>query len=310
MNIFSLICEPSVLLPTLHVPGASTARRMLAAFVMSGCLLLAMTPLRAIAAPTQRSQVVKKKVHKVSSKLMTSSKPKITSNKKTPAPTVKLSFAAQQRARNRELLMHHPVKVVATSYGDKPLKTASASNLHSSAAQRKANRQLIAQHPDWFSHQKRESVAPEALGSDSIALAYRDHLQQTTQKAMSTLMKQLGKPYVWGGTSPRIGFDCSGLVYFAYHGLLTEGMLRTANGMYRRARGKTITQSQLRRGDLIFFRIHTQQNADHVGVYLGDGKFIESPRTGEDIRISTLNDPFWQDHYLGAKRVLTPETII
>ncbi|PKB87107.1 hypothetical protein A8A01_27215 [Ewingella americana] len=221
---------------------------------------------------------------------------------------MKLSFAAQQRAKNRELLKHHPVKVVATSYGDKPRKTASTSNLHSSAAERRANRKLIAQHPDWFSH--RQTVAPDALGSDSIALAYRDHLHRTTQKAMSTLMKQLGKPYVWGGTSPKIGFDCSGLVYFAYHGLLTEGIPRTANGMYRWARGKKVAQNQLKRGDLIFFRIHSRSNADHVGVYLGNGKFIESPRTGKDIRISTLSDSFWQNHYLGAKRVLTPETII
>lgn len=304
MNIFNLIYEPSALLPSLYQPGDSTARRLLTAMVISGCLLLAMTPLRAMAAPTQRSHVVKKKVHKVSSK------PKVNSHKKPSAPTVKLSFAAQQRARNRELLMHHPVNVVATSYGDKPLKTASSSNLHSSAAQRRANRKLLAQHPEWFGTQHRQSFAPAALGSDSIALAYRDHLQQTTQKAMATLMKQLGKPYVWGGTSPINGFDCSGLVYFAYHDLLNEGMPRTANGMYRRARGKVIAQNQLRRGDLIFFHIHSQQNADHVGVYLGDGKFIESPRTGEDIRISTLDEPFWQDHYLGAKRVLTPETII
>jgi len=299
MNIFNLICEPSALLPTLHEPGSSAVRRLLTAFVMSCCLLLTLTPLRAVATPTSRSQVVvKKKVHKASSK------------KKISMAPPNLSFAALQRAKNRELLMHHPVKVVATSYGDKPLKTASASNLHSSAAQRQANRELIAQHPDWFSHQHRETAAPAALGSDSIALAYRDHLQQTTQKAMSTLMKQLGKPYVWGGTSPRVGFDCSGLVYFAYHDLLSEGMPRTANGMYRRARGKTIAQNQLKRGDLIFFHIHSRSNADHVGVYLGNGKFIESPRTGEDIRISTLDQPFWQDHYLGAKRVLTPETII
>jgi cell wall-associated NlpC family hydrolase len=298
MNIFNLICEPSALLLSLHTSDASAARRLLTALVMSCCLLMTLIPLRTQAEPAQSNQLVKKKGHKVSSK------------KKTPASTVKLSFAAQQRAQNRKLLMHHPVNVVATSYSDKPSKTASSPNPHSSAAERRANRVLMAQHPDWFSYQHRKNVAPAAMGSDSIALAYRDHLQQTTQKAMSTLMKQLGKPYVWGGTSPRIGFDCSGLVYFAYHDLLTQGIPRTANGMYRRARGKMIAQSQLKRGDLIFFHIHTRQNADHVGVYLGDGKFIESPRTGEEIRISTLDDPFWQDHYLSAKRVLTLETII
>ncbi|EPC7147368.1 TPA: C40 family peptidase, partial [Escherichia coli] len=50
--------------------------------------------------------------------------------------------------------------------------------------------------------------------------------------------------------------------------------------------------------------------ADHMGVYLGDGQFIESPRTGETIRVSRLAEPFWQDHFLGARRILTEETIL
>ncbi|MBF8898671.1 peptidoglycan endopeptidase, partial [Escherichia coli] len=50
--------------------------------------------------------------------------------------------------------------------------------------------------------------------------------------------------------------------------------------------------------------------ADHMGVYLGDGQFIESPRTGENIRVSRLAEPFWQDHFLGARRILTEETIL
>ncbi|MNF08349.1 Murein DD-endopeptidase MepH precursor [compost metagenome] len=49
--------------------------------------------------------------------------------------------------------------------------------------------------------------------------------------------------------------------------------------------------------------------ADHVGVYLGNGKFIQSPRTGEEIRISQLDNDYWQNHYIGARRVVTPKTI-
>ena len=59
-------------------------------------------------------------------------------------------------------------------------------------------------------------------------------------------------------------------------------------------------------GDLVFFRTHgrSNQHADHVGVYLGDGEFIQAPRTGKDIQISRLDDDYWQDHYIGARRVL------
>ncbi|EMF0721002.1 C40 family peptidase, partial [Citrobacter freundii] len=58
------------------------------------------------------------------------------------------------------------------------------------------------------------------------------------------------------------------------------------------------------------FHIHSQDIADHMGVYLGQGQFIESPRTGETIRVSNLSDAFWQDHYLGARRILTENTIL
>ena len=57
-------------------------------------------------------------------------------------------------------------------------------------------------------------------------------------------------------------------------------------------------------------KYHSREIADHMGVYLGDGQFIESPRTGETIRVSRLAEPFWQDHFLGARRILTEETIL
>ncbi|HCW46992.1 MAG TPA: endopeptidase, partial [Erwiniaceae bacterium] len=61
--------------------------------------------------------------------------------------------------------------------------------------------------------------------------------------------------------------------------------------------------------DLVFFRINNRGAADHVGVYLGNGRFIQSPRTGKDIQISQLSDDYWERHYVGARRVMTPKTI-
>ena len=99
---------------------------------------------------------------------------------------------------------------------------------------------------------------------------------------MAKLMGQMGKPYRWGGSSPRTGFDCSGLIYYAYKDVVKIKMPRTANEMYHLRDAAPIKKSELESGDLVFFRINNRGVADHVGVYLGNGKFIQSPRTGED----------------------------
>nr|WP_241825889.1 C40 family peptidase [Izhakiella australiensis] len=127
--------------------------------------------------------------------------------------------------------------------------------------------------------------------------------------AMAKLMDQLGKPYLWGGTSPRTGFDCSGLVWYAYKDLVNYKLPRTANEMFHMRDAAPVSRDRLQRGDLVFFHIRGHRGADHVGVYLGGGKFIQSPRTGEDIHISELADSYWRRHYLGARRMMTPSTI-
>ncbi len=138
---------------------------------------------------------------------------------------------------------------------------------------------------------------------------HKKRYQHAKQTAMNKLMRQIGKPYRWGGTSPHTGFDCSGLIYYAYQDLLNIKMPRTANEMYHLRDAAPVKRNELQRGDLVFFQINGRGAADHVGVYLGNGKFIQSPRTGEEIRISYLGDDYWQDHYLGARRVMTPKTI-
>ncbi|MFC0338139.1 NlpC/P60 family protein [Kushneria avicenniae] len=128
-------------------------------------------------------------------------------------------------------------------------------------------------------------------------------------RAMDTVTDQLGRPYLWGGTTPQAGFDCSGLIYYAFRDLLSGELPRTANGMYHWSQATPVTTDSLRRGDLVFFRIKAASAADHVGVYLGDGRFIQAPRTGENIRISSLAGDYWQRHYLGARRLLTGDTV-
>lgn len=135
-----------------------------------------------------------------------------------------------------------------------------------------------------------------------------DRYLRTRQIALNTLMQQLGKPYRWGGSSPFSGFDCSGLIYFAYKDHIKRPFPRTAKGMFQLQDAASIRLHELEPGDLVFFQIR-QDYVDHVGVYLGNNQFIQSPRTGRDIRISKLSDDYWQDHYVGARRVMTPENI-
>lgn len=88
----------------------------------------------------------------------------------------------------------------------------------------------------------------------SIADAHRAKVQKATKTAMSKLMNQIGKPYHWGGASPRTGFDCSGLVYYAYKDLVKIRIPRTANEMYHLRDAAPIERSELKNGDLVFFR--------------------------------------------------------
>ncbi|EEP96512.1 NlpC/P60 family protein [Yersinia aldovae ATCC 35236] len=142
-----------------------------------------------------------------------------------------------------------------------------------------------------------------------LSPAHKKRYQHAKQTAMSKLMKQVGKPYRWGGSSPNTGFDCSGLIYYAYKDVIRIKMPRTANEMYHLRDAAPVKRAELESGDLVFFNIANRGVADHVGVYLGNGKFIQSPRTGEEIRISMLDNDYWQDHYVGARRVVTPKTI-
>lgn len=143
----------------------------------------------------------------------------------------------------------------------------------------------------------------------TLSEAHKKRYQHAKLTAMNKLMDQVGKPYHWGGASPFTGFDCSGLVYYAYKDVVKIPIPRTANEMYHLRDAAPIKKSELESGDLVFFRINNRGAADHVGVYVGNGKFIQSPRTGSDIRISKLSEDYWQDHYVGARRVVTPQTI-
>ncbi len=113
-------------------------------------------------------------------------------------------------------------------------------------------------------------------------------------RAAAIAERYLGVPYVWGGASPS-GFDCSGLVMYVYAQLGVH-LPHFAAAQYRD--GRHVRVDGLRPGDLVFF-----DDLNHVGIYVGGGRFIHAPHTGDHVRISSLAGGWYAEHYDGATRV-------
>ena len=105
----------------------------------------------------------------------------------------------------------------------------------------------------------------------------------------------LGAPYRYGGETPQ-GFDCSGLVYYI-HERLGMDVPRSADAQYGHAR--QVAVRDLQPGDLVFFRLAGSKVA-HVGIYIGNGRFIHAPSTGKDVSYAELDDAWWWNRFVGA----------
>ncbi|MFI7855674.1 C40 family peptidase [Pseudomonas promysalinigenes] len=126
-----------------------------------------------------------------------------------------------------------------------------------------------------------------------------------SSNVLSRAVNVLGTPYVWGGSNPKKGFDCSGLVKYAFNDVADVDLPRTSNAMAQ-GHGVKVAKSDLKPGDLIFFNIKSRR-VNHVAIYLGNDRFIHAPRRGKRVSIDTLSKPYWQQHYVVAKRVLPKE---
>jgi len=111
----------------------------------------------------------------------------------------------------------------------------------------------------------------------------------------------VGVPYLWGGTVPETGFDCSGLTMAAYR-LNGLDLPRTTREQFMA--GDPVQKGRMAKADLVFFGIHKKGTASHVGIYIGDGKFIHAPGRGKIIRIDSLSNAYFRQHFLGARSYL------
>ena len=111
-----------------------------------------------------------------------------------------------------------------------------------------------------------------------------------------TALSTVGTPYVYGGSTPAKGFDCSGLVAWAYskNGVKVPRTVKEQSKL-----GASVSKSALRPGDLVIFRI---SSGLHTGIYTGRGRFVHSPSTGKKVRVDDINDKYWRGKFIAARR--------
>jgi cell wall-associated NlpC family hydrolase len=112
-------------------------------------------------------------------------------------------------------------------------------------------------------------------------------------------LSHIGTPYRYGGTSPQTGFDCSGLVYYIYSRGAGIALPRTTEGLSEI--GTPVDIGELETGDLVFFDT-LRKPYSHVGIYLGDQRFIHAPTSGGQVEIVDLRAQYWQARFSGARR--------
>jgi cell wall-associated NlpC family hydrolase len=141
-------------------------------------------------------------------------------------------------------------------------------------------------------------VLPEDSAAAKRKQYGTDYLRESLVKSARDF---IGVPYLWGGASAETGFDCSGLTMTVYQ---LNGLDMPRHSRTQYDAGDTIDQSDLQKGDLVFFLMRGRGKVSHVGIYIGDGRFIHAPSRGKRIRINSLSDEYFAKHYVGAKNYL------
>lgn len=141
-----------------------------------------------------------------------------------------------------------------------------------------------------------------ACGTAPARLPPPDNGPMSDERAEALLqtLLALGVDYRYGGESMEKGFDCSGLVAHVFHE--AYGIDLPHNAAAQSRYGTRVSLSELRAGDLVFY--NTQHRPfSHVGIYLGDGRFVHAPRTGAQVRVEALDSPYWMQRFDGARRI-------
>lgn len=142
-----------------------------------------------------------------------------------------------------------------------------------------------------------------SLSLNACAL-FRSDVEETptaAKKVVHSAYSQLGKRYRPGGASPKKGFDCSGLIYWAY---LTNGYkiprMTTEQAKY----GKKVAKEDAREGDILVFKTSNSPRGLHTAIYTGKNQFIHSPSSGKKVKQDTVSKEYWQKRLVSVRRVI------
>ena len=151
------------------------------------------------------------------------------------------------------------------------------------------------------------TVAAQTHDEPSLAATATATVKAAAVNAVATAenlsvfaLGMIGVTYRWGGTTPETGLDCSGLVRYVFQQVAGVTLPHNARELSRV--GKKVNVADLEPGDLVFF--NTRRFAfSHVGIYLGDNRFLHAPATGRDVEIATLDRAYWHKRFSGARRL-------
>ncbi len=143
---------------------------------------------------------------------------------------------------------------------------------------------------------KKTSAKAQITAAQPIRIRHVSRLHGS-QELMLHGMDLIGTPYRWGGSNDT-GFDCSGMVQYIYKNAVNVSLPRTSRDMA--AASRTIRRQDLQTGDLVFFDTAGNGTVSHVGLYLGEGRFLHSPRSGSTVQTERLDKPYYAKRFIKA----------
>ncbi|MDR5757460.1 C40 family peptidase [Caballeronia sp. LZ035] len=151
-----------------------------------------------------------------------------------------------------------------------------------------------------FSSRSTDTANTDVTTSQGGAKSFLSGMASKAGDVVVGALNMIGVRYRWGGNSPDSGLDCSGFVRYVFQDTLGMTLPRRAEEMSRV--GEKVRVSDLKPGDLVFFNT-MRRSFSHVGIYIGDNKFVHSPSTGSTIRVDDMEDGYWEKRFQGARRI-------
>lgn len=148
------------------------------------------------------------------------------------------------------------------------------------------------------------NAADISEAADNSALSRFQNFSSRASELALNALGLIGIRYRMGGNTPENGLDCSGMVRYVFKQAWGTTLPRTAEEISRV--GETIERTNLQPGDLVFYNT-LRRGFSHVGIYLGDNKFIHSPSAGGQVRIESMELSYWKNRFNGARRIADPE---